>query len=83
MANTNRSRFNYGKTGGLPAPRLGAGKPKGLARPGYGERTGPSAGAGPKVARPGWREKKVASAGRGTIARPGYAEKITGATKGK
>lgn len=83
MANTNKSRFNYGKTGGLPAPRLGSGKPKGLARPGHAERTVSSPGSSPKVARPGWREKKPAAGGSGTIARPGYAEKITGASKGK
>lgn len=84
MANTNKSRFNYGKTGGLPAPRLGSKSfTKGLARPGYGERKVASAGPGPKVARPGWREKKVPGGGRGMIARPGYAEKISGYTPGK
>lgn len=84
MANTNRSRFNYGKTGGLPAPRLGTpGFAKGLARPGWRERKTAAAGASPKVARPGWREKSVKGGGQGQIARPGFAEKITGHTPGK
>lgn len=85
MANTNKSRFNYGKTGGLPAPRLGSKSfTKGLARPGYAERkTAATGGNSPKVARPGFRENKPRAGGSGTIARPGFHEKITGATKGK
>lgn len=84
MANTNKSRFNYGKTGGGNTPRLGTpGFLKGLARPGWRERKPAGAGAGPKVARPGWREKTPRSPGSGVMARPGFAEKITGHTPGK
>lgn len=83
MANTNKSRFKYGKTGGLPAPRLGSGTPMGVARPGHAERKVKSSTDIPKVARPGWAERKPKGGGTPTIARPGYAEKITGAGKGK
>lgn len=68
---------NWNAVGAGNKPRLGGGKPEGLASPGYAESTkGVSTDTSlPKVASPGGQESKPASANDGGgVARPGGSQ---------
>jgi hypothetical protein len=65
--------MSYNSVGAGVTPRLGQGKPNGLARPGKSISGG---GAGPKAARPGGVTKAPKGGGSGSVARPGGNQRI-------
>ena len=71
----------YNSSGSGPKPRLGVGKTRTTARPGFGQHKPAGAGAvasvNGKVARPGGVTKAPKGGGSGSIARPGGAQGIS------
>lgn len=71
------AKSKYNSSGAGPKPRLGAGQPHGLARPGGATKGTSGRAPSPKVARPGGTTKAPKGGGSGSIARPGGAQSIS------